>query len=196
MNFQLFVNPSSSKAKRFTVTVFGAESTGKTTLSQQLAKSYRATWLHEFARPYLELTHKPISPESMTAIWHGQYILQTMASGTLVIQDTDLFSTLGYWQFPHWRSVLGACPEQLIQNACTLQSDLYLITPSTIPFEADSLRYDGDHREGSDEYWVNVRKHYNLPYVILESRSQKDRLAEARHIINHHLKRSLTCVAL
>lgn len=195
MNSQHFVNPSSPKAKRFTVTVFGAESTGKTTLSKQLANSYKTTWLYEFARPYLELTHAPISPKSMTAIWHGQYVLQTMATGDLVIQDTDLFSTLGYWQFPHWHSVLGDCPDQLIQNAYTLQSDLYIITPSTIPFEVDPLRYGGDHREGSDEYWINVCKHYSLPYVVLKSHSPSDRLKESRRIINHYLERNLTCVA-
>ena len=68
----------------------------------------------------------------MTAIWYGQRALQEHASvispSPYVIQDTDLFSTVGYWQFPHWQSRLGACPQRLIDDAIRLKSDLYIIT--------------------------------------------------------------------
>ncbi len=195
MKAQLFENLSSPKAKRFTVTIFGAESTGKTTLSKQLADSYRATWLYEFARPYLELTHEPITIQSMTAIWHGQQVLQTMAEGRLIIQDTDLFSTVGYWQFPHWHSTLGQCPEALIEDALAHRSDLYLITPSTIPFESDPLRFGGNKREGSDEYWITICQKYHLPYVVLETSSEEQRMDEARQLINRYRERNSLCVA-
>ena len=42
--------------KPFTVTIIGAESTGKTSLSRQLADTMDGDWVPEFARPYLEVT--------------------------------------------------------------------------------------------------------------------------------------------
>lgn len=176
----------------YRVTIFGAESTGKTTLSRQLAKATDATWLYEFARPYLEQTKAPINKQSMTTIWHGQAVLQSMAQGGLIVQDTDLFSTVGYWQFPHWRDTLGVCPNALITQAKQWQSDLYVITPSNIPFETDPLRFGGDKREGSDAYWIRVCQQYDLPYVVLKGQGKKERLAET---IAHIKERSVLCVA-
>lgn len=168
---------------RTTVTVFGAESTGKTTLSRELAHTLGATWLFEYARPYLEETTNEITPRSMTAIWQGQRALQEhgseLSSSPFIIQDTDLFSTVGYWQFPHWRDILGSCPKELIADAIGLQSDLYIITRSNIPFEADPLRLGGDVREGSDKYWISLCELYGLPYIVLSASSREERLREA-----------------
>lgn len=168
---------------RTRVTVFGAESTGKTTLSRQLAEALDATWLFEYARPYLEETANEITVRSMNAIWHGQRALQAQADDIsafpFVIQDTDLFSTVGYWEFPHWQAAIGSCPAQLIDDATQLKSDLYIVTRSNIPFEADPLRYGGDTREGSDEYWIRICERYHLPYVVLDTADADARLAQA-----------------
>jgi HTH-type transcriptional repressor of NAD biosynthesis genes len=170
------------------ITVFGAESTGKTTLSRQLAKDLDGYWLFEYARPYLEQTVNEITVRSMTAIWKGQAALQKQAQNLpdkpYVVQDTDLFSTVGYWQFPHWRSHLGECPERLIEDALKLKSDLYIVTKSNIPFEKDPLRYGGDKREGSDEYWIDVCEKYELPYVVLENNDPSERLRQAKRAIH------------
>lgn len=174
---------------RTRVTVFGAESTGKTTLSRQLAAALDATWLFEYARPYLEETTNEITPSSMSAIWRGQRALQQhadqIAHTPYIIQDTDLFSTVGYWQFPHWQPVIGQCPEKLIDDAMHLQSDLYLITRSNIPFEADPLRYGGDTREGSDDYWIQLCKRYHLPFVVIDSDDESTRLNFALKHVRH-----------
>ena len=36
------------------IVMFGPESTGKTTLSQQLARHYNSVWVPEYARDYLQ----------------------------------------------------------------------------------------------------------------------------------------------
>lgn len=184
MKAQPSENLSLPKPRPFIVTIFGAESTGKTTLSKQLAIALDAQWLYEFARPYLELTSAPIDIDSMTAIWHGQQVIQTMKQNGTVIQDTDLFSTVGYWQFPHWHSRLGDCPARLISSAKQLRSDLYIITPSNIPFEQDQLRYGGTVREGSDNYWIATCKRYHLPFVVLTASGEQARLQEALVVVN------------
>jgi HTH-type transcriptional repressor of NAD biosynthesis genes len=156
------------------ITVFGGESTGKTTLGH---------WVFEYARPYLENVTKEINVDSMTGIWKGQNALQrsnaNLFDKPFIVQDTDLYSTIGYWEQPHWTDTLGPVPEGLIRDAEATKSDLYIITKSNIPFEEDPIRYGGDHRESDDDYWIGIAKKYNLPYVVLESEGLYGRLAEA-----------------
>lgn len=184
-NFQDII-PEFMPYLRTRITLFGAESTGKTTLSRQLAKRLGGQWLFEYARPYLEHTVNEITPRSMNAIWKGQKALQEQAgaltASPFIIQDTDLYSTIGYWNFPHWKETIGECPEDLLRDASRLKSDMYIVTKSNIPFEQDPLRYGGTKREGSDEYWVGVCEKYHLPYVVLDTHSRAQRLAEAEDI--------------
>lgn len=173
---------------RTTVTIFGAESTGKTTLSRMLAQELGGHFLFEYARPYLENTINEVTVDSMTDIWKGQKALQEHARQNFVdkpfiIQDTDLFSTVGYWQLPHWRNVLGICPERLTEDALRLKSDIYLIAQSNIPFEEDPLRYGGNVRESTDAYWIDVCEKQNLPYYLLQSNDLQRRLQEATRVI-------------
>lgn len=179
----MFYSQMSHEVQKFfrtRVTVWGAESTGKTTLSRALALHHRSPWVHEYARPYLTAKGPEITVESMEGIWYGQYateqlMIDTRNDSPLIVQDTDLYSTIGYWEQPHW-SHLGPVPEGLIQDAEVHRSDLYLITPSDIPFEADPLRYGGDHRESSDEYWISVAKKYDLNYVVLGNNRKTEAL--------------------
>lgn len=177
-----WILPEFQPQLRTVVTIFGAESTGKTTLARMLGHDLGSPWLFEYARPYLENTVNEITVESMTAIWKGQAALQrsgrTIPGSAYLIQDTDLFSTVGYWNFPHWD--IGNCPAGLENNAQNLKSDLYLIlSRQDIPFQPDPLRYGGDHREASDEYWVDVCEKQMLPYVVMEESSLEDRIGEA-----------------
>ena len=109
--------PEFQQYLRTTVTVFGAESTGKTTLSRQLAKELNGHWLFEYARPYLENTVNEITVRSMQAIHRGQVAMQKHAldlhDKPYIIQDTDLFSTVGYWQFPHWQQTYWYLPRTI-----------------------------------------------------------------------------------
>lgn len=168
-----------------TVTVFGAESTGKTTLSKELAKNANGHLLFEWARPYLETMGANVTPEVMRAIWMGQKSLQRhgydLRDKPFTFQDTDLYSTIGYWEM--WAERWGVeVPEQLKFDAENLKSDLYLITKSNIPFEKDQLRYGGDVREGSDEFWIGICEKYDLNYKIIESQSLWARIGEAKNI--------------
>jgi HTH-type transcriptional repressor of NAD biosynthesis genes len=154
------------------VTIFGAESTGKTTLSKELAWTINGHWLFEYARPYLEAVGKEITVEKMNAIWKGQLATQRhsdfMYDKPFIIQDTDLFSTVGYWMQPHWTESLGQVPSGLIDDALRTTSDLYIITRSNIPFEPDDIRYGIDRRESPDEFWIGIAEKFNLNYVVLD----------------------------
>lgn len=166
------------------ITVFGAESTGKTTLSRALAESAHGHWLPEWARPYLKQTPTPdVTLDRMNAIWRGQRALQLhaddFADRPFIIQDTDLFSTVGYWM--NWDA--ASMPPSLIDDAVSLASDLYLITRSNIAFEPDPLRYGGDRRETPDDYWIGLAERYQLPYTVVDAADRDERVAEATELV-------------
>ena len=163
---------------RKTVTFFGAESVGKTTTSYVVAAMHRNKFLHEWARPYLEAVGPQLTREKMMRIYAGQRALQTYGqrdtSTEFIIQDTDLFSTVGYWEL--WEP--ESMPKSLLTDARMLQSDLYVILTSDIPFERDPLRYGGDIRETPDQYWIDLCARENLPYVIITDTIDRTKAAE------------------
>lgn len=209
------------------VTIFGAESTGKSTLARRLRWAHteypddgsdddaifpKCTVLPEYARPYLESTVNEITTRSMVAIWEGQRALQRAdwSEHPLVVQDTDLFSTWGYWSYFAWhdnnRSHVGTWvgegrlpsvpPDQLEQDAWDLRSDLYLVTPSDgVAFAADPLRYGGDHREIEDDVWINQLRARGLNYVVLPRGSKSERLQEAVKLIKGAMDKKAESIA-
>lgn len=177
--------PQFRRALQKRVTIFGAESTGKTTLTKTLSSAYYddlgipTTKLFEWARPYLEMTDPVVTVEAMERIYEGQRALQWGAYenvlAPLVLQDTDLYTTIGFWEDWDPQSI----DPGIYFDAAMTKSDLYIITPSNIPFEADILRTGGDKRETSDQYWVDICVKYGLNYVVLEESSLADRVGEA-----------------
>ena len=175
------------------VVIFGAESTGKTSLTRAIYQDFGpriCTPLVEWARPYLEMKSDPeLEPGDMEAIFYAQYAYQHIAEEAgkpFIIQDTDLLSTVGYSQLhPEWLT------EDWEEEALGYVSaaDLYLFLPSSIPFEKDPLRYGGDVREGSDEFWLGVLEEYGVEYKVIESTTIKDRKVEARGHIDNLLDR-------
>jgi HTH-type transcriptional repressor of NAD biosynthesis genes len=169
------------------VTIMGAESTGKTTLSRQLAKRLHAHWLPEWARPYLEQLPTPdVDDARMHAIWRGQRALQNqgqeLSDRPWVVHDTDLFATVGYWD--HWSP--GETPTGLVADALTGKSDLYLVTRSNIPFEPDPLRYGIHQRETTDDYWIGLAERYGLNYRVVEEATPQARLEAAKRAAREH----------
>lgn len=173
-----------------TVTIFGAESVGKTTLTRAIADDPYygpTTKVFEWARPYLETVGPDITIEAMERIVEGQRALQwtsvDMALTPLIIQDTDLYSTLGYWRL--WDPT--TIPHTLYRDADMFRSHLYIILRSNIPFEADPLRYGGDVRETEDQYWVDICEEFGLNYVVLDENDLPGRLQAAQEIISDQL---------
>ena len=184
MTYYRYMAHATQKHFRTKVVVWGAESTGKTTLAKNLSKVAQCPWVHEYARPYLEATSPDINADSMQAIWKGQWateelMINAQNDSPFLVQDTDLYSTIGYWEQPHWKDDLGPVPWFLYDDAARHKADLYLITTSNIPFEPDPLRYGVDHRESSDTYWINKAEEYDLNYVVIDGMMPHDRTSQA-----------------
>ena len=163
------IMPEFRQYLRAEVVVFGAESCGKTTAVEAITGIWDKT--DEWARPYLEMVGPEITREKMLTIVDGQGALEhtsrEMSTAAAIVRDTDLYSTLGFWQSPGYE-FLGEPPSSLFLNA--RKADLYIIMPSDrIDFHADQIRYGGDKRETNDQYWIDLCKKNHLPYVVMPS---------------------------
>ena len=168
---------------------FGPESTGKTTLSRQLARYYNSVWVPEYAREYLQNKwnneRKTCEPKDLLPIAIGQMQLEnTLAQKTdsVLICDTDLLETKVYSE----EYYSGTCDPLLEKYALKNTYDLYFLTYIDTPWEADDLRDKPEERQEMFEAFEAALIKYNKPYVLLKGDKQT-RLALATKHINQLL---------
>ncbi|MNW52993.1 bifunctional DNA-binding transcriptional repressor/ NMN adenylyltransferase [compost metagenome] len=159
------------------ITLYGAESCGKTTTSKYLTNHLlEGYYLPEWARPYLESLSNPlVTEELMDDITEGQMALQMHSNYSLtdkpfIVQDTDLLSTIGYYK------IMGLeVPQKIIDYFKQSKSDIYFLMASNIPFEPDPLRYGGEVRESDDDFWIRLLNEYECNYYIVNQDSLEAR---------------------
>ena len=173
------------------VVLFGPESTGKTTLSMQLARHYNSVWVPEYAREYLQdkwnNERKTCEPEDLLPIAIGQMDLENKLSqktDSILICDTDLLETKVYSQACY----LGYCDPILEKYALKNTYDLYFLTYIDTPWEADDLRDKPDQREAMFKVFERALIDNNRPYVLLKG-NKKERLETAVKYIDKLLKK-------
>ncbi|NNC35518.1 MAG: ATP-binding protein [Croceitalea sp.] len=173
------------------VVVYGPESTGKTTLSKQLAQHYSTYWVPEYAREYLQnkwdKEKKTCEPEDLLPIAEGQMFLENQwakKASKLLICDTDLLETKVYSEAYY----LGTCDPLLEKFALQNNYDLYLLTYIDIPWEKDDLRDRPDQREAMFEFFKNTLIKYDRKFVILKGNKEQRLIAAIEHIdkLLHH----------
>ena len=172
------------------IVLFGPESTGKTTLSRQLARYYNSVWVPEYAREYLQdkwnEERKTCQPEDLLPIAEGQMKLENklaQKTNTVLICDTDLLETKVYSEAYY----VGSCDPILEKCALENTYDLYLLTYIDTPWEADDLRDKPNNRLEMFEAFEQELLNQKRPYVLLKG-SKKERLNEAVKHIDKLLK--------
>lgn len=171
------------------ITIFGAESTGKSTLLEGIHKNHVVNYtIPEWARTYLESLSSPeVTEDRMEQIVLGQYATmestRKLSGAFSVAQDTDLLTTIGYYRmfFPNHLELKGyRLAVDLFHKS---KSDLYLMLLSNIPFTPDPLRYGGDERQGTDEFWENLLKEFECRYRIIPDPYQMEKIIRATRSI-------------
>lgn len=167
------------------VVLFGPESTGKTTLSRQLARHYNSVWVPEYARDYLQNKwnneRKTCESDDLLSIAEGQMRLENdlaKKTDTVLICDTDLLETKVYSEAYY----LGSCDFELDKYALENTYDLYFLTYIDTPWEADDLRDKPNDRQKMFDAFQNTLIANNKSYVLLKG-GKTERLEKAiRHI--------------
>ncbi|QXP73418.1 ATP-binding protein [Tenacibaculum sp. AHE15PA] len=168
------------------VVLFGPESTGKTTLSGQLARYYSTVWTPEFAREYLQEKwnneRKICEQKDIIPIAEGQIKLEndlSLKADKVLICDTDLLETKVYSEEYYGGFVDPILDEAAIENSY----DIYFLTYIDTPWEADDLRDKPGERLEMFTAFENTLKKYNRPYILLKG-DKETRLKEAIKIID------------
>ena len=127
------------------VVLYGAESTGKSTLAERLAARFGAPWSPEHVREYWDSHDGVITAADLDAIARGQRAGEDAArtraeevGARVVFHDTDLL-TCTIWDdllFP------TACPEWLRVEAAARAraTDLFLFCDTDLPWASDPQR--------------------------------------------------------
>jgi HTH-type transcriptional regulator, transcriptional repressor of NAD biosynthesis genes len=155
------------------VAIVGAESTGKTTLAQNLAQHFHTVWVPEYGREYTEVTVDPEAvfgyqwkTEEFVHIARRQLELEDQLAeqaNRVLICDTDALAT-AIW---HER-YMGSKSSEVEDIAANRSYDLYLLTDVDIPFVQDGIR-DGEHlREWMTERFRQELDARHLPWILLQ----------------------------
>lgn len=153
------------------VVLTGSESTGKTTLARQLASHFEAELVPEFVRDFAARKGAPIDFADHGAIARGQMALEDehiARANALVIQDTDLLSTVVYCD--HY---FGRCPQWIVETAAERRPDLYLLCEIDVPWMPDGIRDRGHSREEMQQLFRDAVRDSGVPSVIISGNAEE-----------------------
>ena len=166
------------------IVIIGPESTGKSTLSEQLAAHYSAIYVKEYAREYL-LTHGTnYSYHNLLAIAKGQIDMEEKALANItnsinshpkLIIDTDMYVMKVWCEF-----VFNNCHQFILNQIVQRKYHLYLLCNIDIPWVKDALREYPDliTREKLYHHYKDVLINQQVPWVeITGSYQQRLQLA-------------------
>lgn len=164
--------------------VIGPESTGKSTLSEGLAKHYNTLWVPEYARDYIDQLDRPYEEADLLAIAQGQIAsedaLSLSAKGRLIC-DTDL-NVVKVWS----EHAFGRCHTWTMEQIAARRYDLYLLTYIDVPWQDDPQREHGELQMRMYFYnqYRDIAMNSGIPWADIRG-SEQERLESAIAAIEH-----------
>lgn len=150
--------------------VTGPESSGKTTLANQLADHWKAPLVTEVARDYLREKGSYLQHDLLEIAKQQHEQEQTLLSHSpeRIICDTDLlviiiWSEAKYGHCDPW--ITTAFENSIKQKA---SNRIYYLCDYNIPWQADPLRENPDNRDELFDLYLQKLKDYELDYQILK----------------------------
>jgi nicotinamide riboside kinase len=151
----------------FKVGIIGPESTGKSTLSQYLAKRYDGLWLPEYARIYLEeraqergsayaYTHEDVL---RIAEYQVKQLHELSQQEGLAFFDTELIITK-VWLLHKY----GECPAFVEEALRKYPMDMYLLCYPDLQWQPDPVRENPNIREYLFDWYEREVQTLDIPY--------------------------------
>ena len=171
------------------IVIIGPESTGKSTLCEQLAAHYKTEWVNEYAREYLLKNGTNYSCENLLDIAKGQLEKEQLAVDnwqlknkskidnlkSAIFIDTDMYVMKVWCEF-----VFGKCHHWILNRIVERKYDLYLLCNIDLPWVKDELREYPDlvTREKLYHHYKDIMVNQNVPWVNI-SGGYEERLGKA-----------------
>lgn len=167
--------------------IIGPESTGKSEMCRYLAQHYKAVWVEEYARAYLENLQRPYTEGDLEEIAKGQLALEkkrASESNDLLFIDTNL-EVIKVWS----ENSFGDCSHFILSEIARQEYDYYLLMDIDLPWSEDPLR---EHPLPEQRrYFFNIYKdivaYSDIPFSLV-SGVGSDRFDNGRKAVEHYLK--------
>ncbi len=169
------------------ICIVGAESAGKSVMSDKLGEYFGCSVVHEYGREYCEkngavtVTTKDISIIAQQQLLNEDDAALNSTKG-LMICDTNLMITELFSNMYN-----GSCPTWIKEYNRTQHYDLYLLLNNDVPFVNDGIRQFEDMR---DKHFHMIREELykrNDNYIIIDGDDYDERLSDAIEIIKNIL---------
>jgi NadR type nicotinamide-nucleotide adenylyltransferase len=166
------------------IVVIGPESTGKSTLCEQLATRYQTEWVPEFARQYLLKLERPYDYDDLLIIAKGQLAeedrIVNSINKPIVFIDTDMYVMKVWCEF-----VFGKCHPFILDEIVKRKYDAYLLCNTDLPWVADELREYPDllSRERLYHMYKDLMVNQQTPWIDIRG-GYEERLEKAITMVN------------
>lgn len=147
------------------IAVVGPESTGKSSLSAELALHYNTVWVPEYSREYCSKLTEPCSWQDEINMFKGQIELENQLlpqTNEILICDTT-FITVKIWS----EYMFGKAPEEVVFELTKRQYDFYLLMDIDLPWEEDPLRNFPHLREHFMQIWHKELQMLHANYKVI-----------------------------
>ena len=160
------------------ILILGPESSGKSTLAEDLANHFGEPWVREFAREYLEKIDRPYRFEDLLEIGRGQVNLEGKLAGKaqkFLFCDTDL-RVIHIWSEHRF----GKTDRWVMEEIERRKYDLILLTDTDLPWTPDPLREypELEMRLYFFEKYLKLAQESGFPFLIV-SGDRRNRLKTA-----------------
>ena len=161
------------------IVVIGPESTGKSSLCEQLAAHYNTAWCPEYAREFLNRNGTAYSYDNLLEIAKGQLALEDkmalQAKNELLFIDTNMYVMQVWCEF-----VFDRCHQFIIDEIVERRYDMYLLCNTDLPWTFDELREypDDASRKKLYCYYEELMINQAVPWVEI-SGNYAERLNKA-----------------
>lgn len=174
------------------IVIIGPESTGKSTLCQQLADHFGTEWVPEYAREYLLEHGTEYRYDDLLTIAKGQVALEEKyaaafpkkyAPNSPLFIDTDLYVMKVWCEF-----VFQQCHQWILDNIVTRRYDLYLLCNIDLPWVKDELREYPDLLSRQQLYHIykDIMINQAVPWVDI-SGNYEERFQRAQKAVKNLL---------
>ena len=173
------------------IVIIGPESTGKSTLCEQLSAHYKTIWVKEYAREYLLANGTDYTFEKLLDVAKGQInkeesgvknLKQNEGSeeSKLLFIDTDMYVMKVWCEF-----VFDKCHHWILNTIVERKYDLYLLCNVDLPWVEDELREYPDlaNREKLYHHYKDIMLNQQVPWVDING-NYEERLQKAMNAVN------------
>lgn len=169
------------------IAITGPESTGKSTLAEQLASHYQTVFVPEYAREYIAKLDRTYTQADILVIAKGQVHLEKILekqANQILFADTELL-VCKIWS----ENAFGVCDEWILEHLEKQDYDLYLLMDIDLAWIPDPQR---EHPHLRD-YFFNLYKQSLMKMqanFVTISGTEAQRLQNAIEAIKFYIKKN------